>query len=204
MTSSFGPIVSAWTVEQAVRDTLKAWIDTFLSELERQSSGRWDPREITRPRSWFIQSAFHDVPAKLMPVVHVESAALVRDHGDGGRVHGTYPMVVQCLVKGQTRELTRETMGAYEWAVATILEKHGDLDGVATGTSVGGTRFDLVDSSREMTLLGFEVEIGVSVADIASRFGGPAVPDDPAPTPPPVTSPEDPAHVSTTVVVSGL
>jgi hypothetical protein len=61
MPSNYGPIVSAWDVEQAVRDTLKAWIDTFLGEKERQSAGRWSPRQIQRPRSWFIQSAFHDI-----------------------------------------------------------------------------------------------------------------------------------------------
>jgi hypothetical protein len=75
MASNYGPIITAWTVEQAVRDTLQTWIDTFLGEIERQSSGRWDLRQIRRPRSWFIQSAFHDIPEKLLPAIHVESHA---------------------------------------------------------------------------------------------------------------------------------
>lgn len=202
--STFGPIVSVWTVEQAVRDTLQAWIDTFLSEVERQSGGRWDPREITRPRSWFIQSAFDQVPAGKLPAIHVESASLDREHADGGRVHGTYPMVVRGLVKGQNRALSREILGVYEAVCAVILDKHGDLGGFASGVAVEGSRFDLVPPDREQTLLGFEIEIVVSVDDIANRFGGPSSPDDPAPTPPPVTSPEDPDHLSTSVIVSQL
>lgn len=204
MASSFGPIVTAWTAEQGVRDTLAAWIDTILSEVERQSGGRWGLREITRPRSWFIQSAFKDVPQDKLPAIHVESAKLTREHADGGRVHGQYPMVVQGLVKGKDRALSRELMLTYEAACAEVLEKYGSLGGVASGVSVGESRFDLVDTAREQTLLGFEIDITVSVDDIANRFGGPSAPDTPAPTPPPSTSPEDPAHLTTTVTVSEL
>lgn len=204
MASSFGPIVTTWTVEQAVRDTLTAWIDTILSEQERQSVGRWDLREIQRPRSWFIQSAFHEVPVDKLPAIHVESSNVIREHADGGRVNGQYPMVVQGLVKAKNRALSREILGVYESACAVILDKHGALGGLATATAVGDSRLDLVPGGLEQTLLGFEIEITVTVADIANRFGGPDTPDDPAPTPPPSTSPEDPAHTSTTVTVSEL
>jgi hypothetical protein len=202
MPSNYGPIVSAWDVEQAVRDTLKAWIDTFLGEKERQSAGRWSPRQIQRPRSWFIQSAFHDIPEQLLPVIHVESATKTSRHADGGRVDGQWAMNVQGVVKGRNRQTSREMLGLYEACCSVILEKHGDLGGIASGVTLSGARYDLISPDRDRTLVGFEIPIIVSVDHIADRFGGPTAPDSPAPTPLPVTSPSDPAHTSTHVIVT--
>lgn len=202
--STYGPIVSAWTVEQAVRDTLQAWIDTFLGEIERQSAGRWDLRQIRRPRSWFIQSAYHDITEQQLPAIHVESASKTTRGTGGGQVDGEWAMMVQGVVKGQNRESSRELLGLYEAACSVILEKHGDLGGVASGTSLSGARYDLIPPDRDRTLVGFEIPIVVSVDHIADRFGGPANPDPPPPTDLPPTSPSDPAHASTTVTVSSL
>jgi hypothetical protein len=204
MASNYGPIITAWTVEQAVRDTLQAWIDTFLGEIERQSSGRWDLRQIRRPRSWFIQSAFHDIPEKLLPAIHVESHGVTFEHAQDGMVNGEFAMAVQGIVKGQDRPLSRELNATLEAVCRAILEKHGDLGGIAAHTDVEAANYALVPPDREQTLLGFEIPIVVSVDHITNRFGGPTVPDDPPAEPLPETSPEDPEHTSTTVTVTHL
>lgn len=203
MPSSYGPIVTAWTVEQAVRDTLQAWIDTILGEQERQSSGRWDLRQIRRPRSWFIQSEFHDLPEKLLPAIHVESSRVVFEHADDGWVNGDFTMAVQGVVKSQSRDLSRELNAIFEAACRVILEKKGDL-GIGAVVSVEEASFDLVPPDRDRTLMGFEIPVIVSVSHITNRFGGPETPDDPPPDPLPPTSPEDPEHETTTVAVSAL
>jgi hypothetical protein len=138
--TSYGTIVTAWTVEQAVRDTLQTWIDTVLGEQERQSSGRWDRRQIQRPRSWFIQSAFHDLPEKLLPVIHVESSRVPFENAADGQVNGDFQMVVQGIVKGQNRELSRELNATFEAACRTILLKQGDLGGYRGAHNGPGSR----------------------------------------------------------------
>lgn len=213
MPSNYGPIVTAWTVEQAVRDTLAAWIDTVLGEYERQSDGRWDLRQIRRPRSWFIQSEFHDIAEKHLPSIHVESASKDLTHENASEVGATFPMVVQGVVKagGQVqhvsgpdtpREMVRELNAAFEWACTWILDNKGDLGGVAAATIVEGARYDLVPPERDKTLIGFEIPIIVAVDRVHARGGGPAQPDDPPSAPLPETSPSDPVHESTTVTVS--
>jgi hypothetical protein len=69
---------------------------------------------------------------------------------------------------------------------------------------VEAANYALVPPDRERTLLGFEIPIVVTVDHITNRFGGPAVPDDPAPTPIPPTSPTDPTHLSTHVLVTAV
>jgi hypothetical protein len=51
--------------------------------------------------------------------------------------------------------------------------------------------------------MGFEIPIIVTVPAISNRFGGPTVPDAPAPTPIPPTSPTDPAHQFTNITING-
>jgi hypothetical protein len=214
MTSSYGPIVTAWTVEQAVRDTLQAWIDTILGEQERQSAGRWDLRQIKRPRSWFIQSAFHEIPERHLPSINVESSSVVFEHAADGWINGDFTMAVQGVVKaggqGQPvsapntpRELVRELNAIFEAACSTILDKHGDL-GLDATVYVQEANYELVPPDRDRTLMGFEIPIVVSVPNIRNRFGGPTAPDDPPTAPLPSTSPEDPEHETTAVTVSHL
>jgi hypothetical protein len=95
------------------------------------------------------------------------------DHVDGGMVNGDFTMAVQGVVKGQDRLKARELLGIFEAACRTILEKHGDLDGIAAHTHVDEASYTLIPPDRDRTLLGFEIPIVVSVPSISNRFGGP-------------------------------
>lgn len=196
--SIFGPLIVSTTVEQAVEDTLKRWIDTYLGEVERRSAGRWRLRQITRPRSWEVHSDVHQTSDRQLPAVVVESAELDRDR-DADSVDGQWGITVTAYAKGTNRRNTRATVAAYEAAISLILEHKGSLGGIAQATIVGGSRFDAVPSQRDKTLAGAEVRIAVFVPSIAGRRGGPDVPDAPPPTQLPETSPTDPERTSINV-----
>lgn len=200
--SSYGPLIAAYDVEEAVRSTLQAWIDTDLGEIERRSGGRWDARDIVRPRSWEVVPDFAVTAAdRRLPCVAVEIGEMEPQPAEEGRVDGAFGLNVIVIVKGSDRQRTRELVSAYEAAIRWCLLKRGTLGGFAAGVTIGATSWDAVPAEKSKTVAGANLRIVVEVAEIANRFGGPAVPDDPPPTPLPVTSPTDPAHASTHVTV---
>lgn len=205
--SEIGNIVTAWDVEQAVKATLQTWLDTYLTDCERQSGGRWAIRKIDRPphpvQSWEIVSEYTDIPGKILPAISIESSTMATDPQieAEGDVTGHWSISVQAVVKGQNRPHSRDIASMYEAAIRTILQHKGSLDGFADGTVLGRSNFGLIPASRGKTLVGCEVPITVIVPQTNLRGPGPDVPDDPV-DPPPISSPSDPDHLSTSVTLT--
>jgi hypothetical protein len=140
----------------------KAWIDTLLGEVERQSDGRWDLRQIRRPRSWFIASEFHDIPEKLLPAIHVESAAKDLDHTDRPGRTASFPMVVQGVVKAggqvqhvngpQSLEMVRELNAAFEGRAPGSWTTRATWAASHAARRSDGARYDLIPPERDRTL----------------------------------------------------
>lgn len=206
--SIYGPIITAWQVEQAVKATLQAWLDTYLGELERQSAGRWALRSIDRPpdavKSWEIVSEYHDIPGKMLPAISIESPGMAADPviEAEGEVTTSWLINVQAVVKGKNRGLARDLLSMYEAAIRKIFFDKGGLGGFADGTVVGRSNLSLIPPDRDRSLVGCEVPLTVIVPATNLRVSGPDTPDDPPPTPLPPTSPEDPSHLSTHVTVT--
>ena len=206
--SVIGNIVTAWDVEQAVKTTLQTWLDTYLTDCERQSNGRWAIRGIQRPpdpeQSWEIVSEYTDIPAKILPAISIESSAMATDPEieAEGDVTGRWSITVQTVVKGQNRPHSRDIASMYEAAIRTILMHKGGLGGFADATVVGRSNFTLIPASRGKTLVGCEVPLTVIVPQTNLRTSGPEEPDDPPPVDPPPTSPTDPDHLSTNVSIT--
>lgn len=205
--SIVGSIVTAWDVEQAVKATLQTWLDTYLTDCERQSGGRWAIRSIRRPpnpeQSWEIVSAYHDIPGRILPAISIESGAMATDPDveAEGDVTGRWAITVQAVVKGKSRGLARDVLSMYEAAIRTIFQQKGSLDGFADGTVLGRSNLNLIPPDRDRTLVGCEVPLTVIVPQTNFRGPGPEEPD-PTPDPPPISSPDDPNHTSTNVVLT--
>lgn len=205
--SVIGNIVTAWDVEQAVKATLQTWLDSYLTDCERQSNGRWAIRSLSRPphpvQSWEIVSEYHDIPGRILPAISIESRTMATapDIEAEGDVTGRWAISVQALVKNKNRGLLRDELSMYEAAIRTILMHKGGLGGFADGTVLGPSNLALIPPDRDRTLAGCEVPIVVIVPQTNLRTGGPDTPDDPPPVAPPPTSPTDPDHVSTHVIL---
>lgn len=198
--SSYGPLITAFDAEEAVRSTLQAWIDTDLGEIERRSASRWNRREIKRPQSWEVVTDYTKTTAdRRLPCVAVEIGEMEQQPAEEGRVDGAFGLNVIVIAKGTGRDRTRELVSLYEAAIRWCLLKRGTLGGFAAGVTIGNTSWDAVPAEKSKTVAGATLRIVVEVAGIANRWGGPAVPDDPPPTPLPSGSPTDPLHVSTHV-----
>jgi hypothetical protein len=200
--SEYGPLITAFDVEEAVRSTLQAWLDTDLGEIERRSGGRWNRRDIQRPRSWQIVTDYRAHTAdRRLPCVAVEIGEMEQQPAEEGRIDGAFGLNVIVIAKGSDRDRTRELVSLYEAAIRWCLLKRGTLDSFAAGVILGNTSWDAVPAEQSKTVAGATLRIVVEVAGIANRWGGPEQPDAPPPTPLPPTSPSDPAHTSTTVTV---
>lgn len=205
MSSLYGPIITSADIEDAVRATLRRWLDTMLGEVERQSDGRWTLRQIARPRSWQLVTDYQASTAdRRLPCVAIEAGPEDRTNSADGWVNTEIGMTVVVITKGQDREKTRETLAGLVTGLLMVLERHGDMDGFAVGTAIGDIEQDAIPATQSKTVAGATIRITVIVDHVANRFGGPAEPDDPPPTDLPPTSPEDPAHTSTNVTVAEL
>jgi hypothetical protein len=201
----YGPSITSYDVEDAVRTTLQTWIDSYLLDQERESSGRWALRQIERPKSWQLVTDYHAPTAdRRLPCVAIEAQEEDISLGSEGRVTGEFGLNVIVIAKGRSRDETRETVSAYMAAIRLLLLHQGDLDGFAIGTLVGGASTDTVTPAKSKTVAGGTRRIAVMVSAVASAYGGPTEPEPPAPATPDPDSPEYPAHTATHVNVTDL
>lgn len=145
----------------------------------------------------------HSADRKL-PCIAIEAGPEAFDYDGNGNVHSEVGLDLIVITKGQDREKTRETLSALMAGMLQVLWKHGDLDGFANGTIIGEPTRDVVPAEKAKTVAGARIPIVVSVSTVASRRGGPSVPDEPAPEPLPPVSPEWADHTETNLIVSQL
>lgn len=201
--SIYGPIITTADIEDAVRATLRRWLDTMLGEVERQSDERWDLRQIARPRSWQLVTDYQAPTAdRRLPCVAIEAGPEERTNSADGWVNANLGLSIIVIAKGQDREKTRETLAGLVTGLLMVLEKHGDMDGFAVGTAIGDITRDAISPAKSKTIAGATIPISVLVDHVANRWGGPSEPDAPPPTDLPEESPDYPAHTSTTVAVA--
>lgn len=201
----YGPSVESYDVEDAVRETIRTWIDSYLLDQERKSNGRWGLRQIQRPKSFQLVSDYTaDTADRRLPCIAVESAEEALEPAAQGQVNGEWGLNVIVLAKGRQRDETRNTVSAYIAALKLLLFQKGDLDEFADGVLVGGATYDAVPATKAKTVAGARMRIAVTVPNVATRFGGPEDPEPAPPTAPDPDSPEYPAHTATHITVTEL
>lgn len=221
MPGIYGPVVTLDRVEDAIETVIAAWIDTYLGVVERASG--LATRSIRRPDApsgYQFEGDVRAAPAGAFPIVQISTPGEVSDPtvemgGALGEriVTGTVAFAVRAFVhSGEGRRATTRLKHRWATALAMVIEqKAGDpatspLPGLGAQVIVPVVQVpaDVLPSEGQDRWLGVaQVGFLVLVEGMRQLSGGPAAPDQPAPTPLPSTDPDDPAHASTNVTVTG-
>lgn len=197
----FGRIVSDDQVEDAVIATLRKWLPTMLSEVERQAGLEAGYHE--RPVDYTSRTEFDKWPEEQLPLVIVVCPGIPDDPVKEGR--GTYRakydigivVVVSSIDKDSTRRIAQR-MGA---AVRTVLAKKSSLDlafdGTVRGTDWIGTKNNELRAEDDRTIWANRQLFTVEIGNVLTKGGGPT---DPEPYDTPTGEPADNPNAVTVTV----
>jgi hypothetical protein len=204
--SIFGNIISDDVVEDAVTATLQRWIDTELSEIERQ-------RHVAvgfyaRPRAWEIRNDMDKWPEEALPAVIVISTGLADAPVRDGRrdYRATYAIGVATVCGSVNASEARKSAHRLGAAVRASLVHHQSLDhGINSQVRgvdwIDGRNNEInVDATRSVWAV--RQIFTVEVADVLVRSAGPIVPDVSTDVPP--THPDSPVVSDTDIGVGHL
>lgn len=206
--SEFGAILDYGQVENAVRDVILAWIDTYLIAVERENDIA--PRTITRPRSWKVLDLLELTPEQNLPAVYVISGGDEEDPRVEADRSETAQLSMGVIMVGKdtNRDSTRVLARRYGAALATLIDHKAYLAGVQLASTPRQLFDERANYSRGLNKPAFvmaeaHVTFTVTVPGIRVRGGGPGTPF-PAPVPgvAPPANPVDAEHTSTHVTIT--
>lgn len=183
----FGAIITDDQVEDAVLATLKKWLPTYMSEVERQVG--LDAGYYKRPveSSYIARSDFDKWPEEMLPAIISISTGLEDDPvKDGyGHIRGHFLIGVAGIVSSIEKLETRRYAYRLGAAVRGALVQHPSLDlalgGRVRGVELVGGRNNELPPEDERTIWASRQVFDVEVGDFLST-SGPAA-DDPLPDP---------------------
>lgn len=204
--SVFGSIIPNDVIEDAVISTLRKWMPTYLSEVERQLG--LEPPYYKRPEygAYTVRADFDKFPEEMLPLVVVVSPGLTDDPPKRGRdktYSGRFQINVTCIVSSTDQTSTRHAAMRYGAAATAALIQNQSLDhGIGDrvrGIDWIGQRNREITSPEpaDRTLWGIRQVFLVEVDDILSKGGGPVDPD---PQPDPTAPWPDPPTADTVTV----
>lgn len=197
------PTVHPGLVENAVLDTLKAWLPSHLARIEREN--QLEPGELPRPPagSWIVASEFDLRPHERLPAVFVVSTGKTGAASKGPKGwRAPYGCDVAVAIAAEDETTARTIAGYYLAAVQTSLLWHQTLGGLAESIEWGpqdlavGTAGRSSRSTRAVFGATFQVSIPVAIPRRPQEE-----PDDPPPDPlepPIVPEPFDDADITVT------
>lgn len=190
MSEIFGTIIDGSTIEQAVLTALKAWVPTYIVEIERQR-GMTPVGRLIAPREWRIVNEL-DAPTgpKQFPAVWLVSAGL---DGEPDEFEDTFSaswlVSVAVIVSAKDQEHTVRLARLYTAAIRAALTHKPPV-------TAGISRVRWVDEAYDRGPLVLEnttaygtLVFRVTADDVLARTGGPA---DPLPSPLPDPVPDNP------------
>lgn len=187
----FGAVVSAHEVENHVLTTLETWIHDYLGDVERHYQLEVG-RALLRPRSY--RKTAGDVATLTdaqLPRLVVQSAGWAEEpYDDGEALTARLAISVAVLIKGAVDDEALDRARMYAAAVTKLL-LHKLAGELVVDVRVLDHNYDPVPQQFQRTLAGCEVVISVLVPEVASTFGGPALPSPQPPLDDP-TVPSDP------------
>lgn len=184
VSSIFEPIFDASILEYAVIATLRKWMPTYLREIELQRN--LEPGRIAAPRTYGTRNEFTTFPDEAMPIVVVVSPGLTSEpRADGeGRYSGWWALGVGVVARADDEQHTNQLAKIYGAAVRTILIQKPTLDESWEFNGIQWVDEDFTDvpvSDIERTIRASRNVFQVGVANMATKFVGPAVPTEPDP-----------------------
>jgi hypothetical protein len=190
--SNIGTLITDDQVEDAVIATLRLWLPTYMSEVERQLG--LDPAYYQRPpgdASYVVHSDFDKWPEEMLPLVIVVSPGIDDDPPKDGnrRYRASFQIGTICVVSSITQEETRryaQRMGAALRAALIQKQSLGQaFEGRVRGVTWHGSRNNELQSDSERTIWANRQLFTVEVGDILGGAAGPSTPEPDPNTPPP-------------------
>ncbi len=180
--SIIGPIILPQHVKDAVARTIRAFMETYLAEVERAAG--LDPRSllVPKPGSYITREddRLEDWPESQLPAVIIMSPGTAeRPAVDGdGEYAARWAVNVAVVASGNSQLATSDLAGYYAGAVRALLVQQGTLQGFANGTTWKGERYgDLPADARRTLATSIEV-FEVRVENVVTRGLGPRKPLD--------------------------
>jgi hypothetical protein len=180
VSSVFLPIIGGDQVEEAIKDTLKYWMNTYIRQVEFQRGE--DADAIPLPRSYEITTDVDDFPESQLPAVVIISPGLDGEPfktGDGN-YRAMWAVGVAVICSGNDRASTNKLSKIYGSVVRAILLQKNSLRGFAADTEWLDESYDDVPADAGRTLAAAQIIFRVSVDDVVNQYGGPgmSVPDE--------------------------
>lgn len=173
-------LVSASDVEAALMGQLERWIDSYMSEVERQRD--MEVRTLPRPRSWVYSSAVEKFPEDQLPAVILASPGITDPPtADGqGRYSARWRVLVAAEVVARGNRVALGLARLYATALRATAIQQQALEGLDVWRiDWMGERYDVLDSVDDRTVCVAQVELAVTVGDVTTRGAGPLEPEPP-------------------------
>jgi hypothetical protein len=173
----FGQIISTENVEDAYVSLIELWIDTYLSEVERQND--LTVPTLARPASY--QADFDPdnwVLAQLPGVVVVCPGTDGDLERQGNQQYGGWFRVgVAVIVSEQTEPMARTSAQRYQAAINALVTQHPDLQGFAQQTVLVSFDVELQAPQETRYVALATTTFKTWVDGIVTASSGPLLPD---------------------------
>jgi hypothetical protein len=182
-----GPFVTGGDVEEAVIETLKDWLPSYLADGERKHG--WEVGSTPEPRGWALTGRdLQKFPSDQLPAIVVMAGGIIltpRKEGMGnGVLTATWGVDVGAIFNAAWGRSSRAHAQLYVRAIQLVLSQRplGDLAATADWR---GEVYDEIDFPSSRTYSAAVASFNIEVRDVAWANGGP---------PPLVEPPEDPTQ----------
>jgi hypothetical protein len=177
--SIFGRIVTGADVEAWTWYTLKRWIGTYLSEVERQAG--LVAGTLARPRSFTTAPSLDNWPEDQLPALLVLSPGMneVPQRRGDGYYKARWNIAVACVVSASTEHDSRTLAMRYTAALRALLLQRSSLDGQAQGVAWLSERYDELAYDDVRSLMAGVAEFLIDAESVTNAKAGPTTPDDP-------------------------
>lgn len=199
--SIFGPIVGPGQVEAAAEQTLRAWLPSYLAELERQTG--LEAGALPLPAGYQTVSDLDHLveqalggPILVLVSPGITDAPIAREAGITG---ARWTLNAVAIVPAESRARAHVLAGAYATAIRWTLVQQGSLGGLAAAVDWVDEEYLAIATDDRRVLGAGRVEVAVEVAVVLDRQAGPLPPPaaDPA-APYPDWPTADPVEVDLT------
>lgn len=195
--SLFGLIITDDQVEDAILATLRKWLPTYLSEVERQVGLTAGYYQRPVESSYTARTDFDNWPEDMIPAIVAITIGLDDEppKDGGGHYRGQFAVGVSAIAESTDRVSTRRFAYRLGAAVRAALVQHASLD-LALGGNVRGVKLvagrnNELPTEADRTIWASRQVFIVEVGNFVSEAGLPAnfdpLPDSTAPWPDPPT-----------------
>ena len=199
--TQFGTIITGAAPEAGMVATLKLWLPSYISEVERQT-GR-TAGTVARPRSYRTAVEPDNWPEDQLPAVIVLAGGLEAEPSrEGPRSYRTwFDLRVATIVSASTEVAARSVAQLYAAAIRSAALQHPSLGSKVDALDWQGETYEAAGQDRNRTIAASVVEFRAMIASVTEGWAGPQG----APQVDPVAPyPEQPTVLTTPVTVTKL